>query len=153
MEDYLRMTQQILEYAPDVLFPSPAFSVAFRAAMAGLTLVQSDIVFAALDILRDILTHECLDPPPVPPPKYPAYAAAIKPVIVEQGLELTGLLLSGVVGDFPIDTTSSVITVIRVLGQLWTTQLLSWLPIVLQQLPTTITPDQVKSSFMEDVTR
>lgn len=153
MEDYLRMAQQTLEFAPDILFPSPAFSVAFRAAMAALTLVQSDIIFAALDFLRDILTHECLDPPPVPPPKYPAYAAAIKPVIAEQGMELTGLLLSGLVCDFPSDATSSVITIIRVLCKLWTSQFLSWLPIVLQQLPTTITPDQVKSGFLADVTR
>ena len=98
----MRMAQQMFEFAPDLLFPSPAFAIAFRAAMAALTLVQSDIVFAALDFLRDVLTHECLDPPPVPPPRYPVYAAAIRPVIVEQGLELTGLLLSGTVGDFPI---------------------------------------------------
>lgn len=153
MEDYLRMTQQMLEYAPDLLFPSPAFATAFRAAMAGLTLVQSDIVFAALELLRDILTHECLDPPPVPPPKYPVYAAAIKPVIEAQGLDLTVLLLSGAVGDFPSDSIASVITIFRAICKLWPSQVVGWLPIVLQQLPPKAISYEVKSTFMTDVNR
>lgn len=153
MEDYLRMMQQMLEYAPDILFPSSAFLVAFRVATAGLTLVQSDIVFAALDFLRDILTHDCLDPPPVPPPKFPIYANAIKVVVEKTGLELTRLLLAGLVGDFPGDATSSIITIFRTLGKFWPTQLLSWLPVALQQLPSTTTPDQVKATFLADITQ
>ena len=60
MEDYLQMLLQMIDFTPDVFFPSPALAVAFRAAMAALTLVHSDIVFAALDLIRTILSHECL---------------------------------------------------------------------------------------------
>ncbi|KAI0687777.1 ARM repeat-containing protein [Cytidiella melzeri] len=153
MEDYLRMAQQLIDHAPDILFPSPAFPVTFRAAMAGFTLIQSDIVFTALDFIRDIITHDSLDPPAVPPSKFPTYAAAIKPVVEKEGMDLTGLLLTGLVGDFPSDAASSVITIFRVLAKLWPSPLLTWLPPVLQQLPSTTTPDQAKQAFMEDVTQ
>jgi transportin-3 len=153
MEDYLRMLMSLVDYAPDVFFPSPAFPIAFRAAIAGLTLIQADVVFAALDVLKAVVAHECLDPAPVPPPKFPIYAAAIKPVVEKEGLELTGYLLSGLTGDFPEDSVSSVITIFRVLAALWTSQLLSWLPVVLGQLPTTSVPDAAKTAFISEVTQ
>lgn len=147
------MITPMADYAPDIFFPSPAFPVAFRAAMAGLTLVQSDIVFAALDVLRTIIAHDCLDPAPMPPPKFPIYAAVIKPVVEKEGLELTGCLLSGLTGDFPEDAVSPVITIFRVLAALWSAQLLSWLPVVLRQLPPTSVPEQAKTAFLSDVTQ
>ena len=119
MEDYLRMLQQLVDHAPDVLFPSPAFAIAFRAAMAGLTLIQTDIVFTALDFVRNILTHDCLNPQPNPPPKFPVYAAAIRPVVEAEGLELVGCLLSGLTGDFPEESASSVVTIISVIQCGW----------------------------------
>lgn len=147
------MLTQLVEYAPDVFFASPAFPVAFRAAMAGLSLVQADIVFAALDVIRSILNHDCLEPAPVPPPKFPIYASAIREVVQKEGLELTGFLLSGLTGDFPEDSISSVITIFRCLASLWSSQLLSWLPVVLQQLPSATVPDQAKGKFLSDITR
>ncbi|KIP12509.1 hypothetical protein PHLGIDRAFT_97884 [Phlebiopsis gigantea 11061_1 CR5-6] len=153
IEDYIRMLMQMVDHAPDIFFPSPAFPVAFRAAMAGLSLVQADIVFAALEVLRSILSHDCLDPAPVPPPKFPVYASAIKEVVNKEGLELTGLMLSGLTGDFPEDTVSPVIAIFRSLAAVWSSQLLSWLPLVLQQLPSTSVPDQTKGKFLLDVTQ
>ena len=147
------MLIEIIIYAPDIFFSSPAFPIAFRAAMAGLTLVQSDIVFAALDVLRAIIAHDCLDPTPLQPPKFPIYAAAIKPVVEKEGPELTSYLLSGLTSDFPEDAVSSVITIFRVLAALWSTQLLSWLPVVLSQLPSTSVPDQAKAAFLSDVSQ
>ncbi|KAI8980731.1 ARM repeat-containing protein [Trametes punicea] len=152
LEDYLQMMLQMIDYAPDVFFPSPAFPIAFRVAMAALTLVHSDIIFAALDLLRTIFTHDSLTPTTQPPPpKFPIYAAAIRPVVEREGQELTGYLLSGLVGDFPEESIPMVVTIFRVLGGLWPTQLHTWLPPVVQQLPSTAVPDQVKSSFLADV--
>ena len=147
------MTIQMVDRAPDVFFPSPAFPISFRAAMAGLSLVQSDIVFAALDVLRNTVSHDCLEPAPVPPSKFPVYASAIKEVVNKEGLELTGLLLSGLTGDFPEDAVSSVIAIFRCLAAVWSSQLLSWLPAVLQQLPSTSVPDTAKGKFLSDVTQ
>ncbi|PCH33868.1 ARM repeat-containing protein [Wolfiporia cocos MD-104 SS10] len=153
MEDYLQMLLKMLDYAPDVFFTSIAFPVAFRAAMAALTVVHSDIIFAALELLRNILTHDCLTPPTAapPPPKFPLYAAAIRPVVQKEGLQLTGYLLAGLVGDFPEESTSMVVTILRVLAGLCQTELLSWLPPVLQQLPSTSAPDLVKTQFLTDM--
>ncbi|CDO73497.1 hypothetical protein BN946_scf185013.g132 [Trametes cinnabarina] len=154
LEDYLQMLLQMVNNAPDVLFPSPAFPIAFRVAMAALTLVHSDIVFAALDFLRSLVTHDSLNPTTEPPPpKFPIYAAAIKPVVERQGQELTGLLLAGLVGDFPAESIPMVVTIFRVLALLWPTQLHAWLPPIIQQLPSTSAPEQVKSSFLADVNR
>lgn len=149
------MLLQMIEYTPDVFFPSPAFAFAFRVAMASLTLVHSDIVFAALDLLRTIFTHECLAPATSqpPPPSFPIYAAAVRPVVEREGQELIGLLLSGLVGDFPEESIAMVVTIFRVLGAIWPTELHAWLPVVVQQLPSTVAPDQAKSSFLADINR
>ena len=126
----------MLDYAPDIIFPSPAFPVAFRAALAALTVVHTDIIFAALDLIRGIVTHDCLIPSSSPPPKFPIYAAAIKPVVQKEGPELTGFLLSGMVGDFPEESASTVVTIFRQLAVLWQQELLSWLPVILQMVCT-----------------
>ncbi|RPD64848.1 ARM repeat-containing protein [Lentinus tigrinus ALCF2SS1-6] len=152
MEDYLQMLIQMIDFTPDIFFPSPALAIAFRAAMAALTLVHSDIVFAALDLIRTILSHECLQPTvQPPPPKFPIYAAAIRPVVEREGAELSGLLLSGTVGDFPEESMPMVVTIFRVLSSLWPTQLLAWLPPAVQQLPPAMVTDAVKTTFISDV--
>ncbi|KAL4241751.1 Armadillo-like helical [Abortiporus biennis] len=154
IEDYIQMVLQMISFAPDILFPSPAFPVAFRAALAALTLVQADVVFAALDMIHNVLYHDCLTASSTPPPpKFPIYAAAIKPVVEQEGMALTGYLLAGLTGDFPEESTSIVIAIFRRLATLYPTQLMIWLPVVLQQLPATSTPDQAKASFLSDMGR
>lgn len=154
LEDYLQMLLQLVEHAPDIFFQSPAFPIAFRAAMAALTLVHTDIVFASLDIFRVTLTHDCLMPSTnTPPPKFPEYAAAIRRVFEKEGFELVGYLLNGLVGDFPEDSLSGVVSIFRAISIIWTSQFLSWLPAILQQLPTTAAPNEAKTQFLSDVTR
>ena len=147
------MLLQLVDYAPDIYFQSSAFPVAFRAAMAALTVVHTDILLASLNLFRVTLTHDCLLPSTSPPPNFPVYESAIRAVFEEEGFELVGYLLSGLVGDFPEDSTATVVTLFRVISCVWTSELLSWLPLVLQQLPTTTAPNQAKTQFLSDVTR
>lgn len=121
--------------------------------MAALTLVHSDIIFRALELFRIILTHDCLLSDSPQPPKFPIYASVIHGVVDKEGFVLVGYLLSGLIGDFPEDATSLVVSIFRVIAGLWTSQLLSWLPPVLEQLPTVTAPNQAKNQFMADVTR
>lgn len=121
--------------------------------MAALTLIHSDLVFASLDLFRDILTHESLTPSSSPPPKFPIYSAAIKAVMDKEGFEFVGYMLSGLVGDFPEDSTAVVVTIFRAVALLWSTQLVGWLPPILQQLPPSSAPNQVKQQFLLDVTK
>jgi transportin-3 len=148
------MLLQLVDRAPDIFFQSSAFPLAFRASMAALTLVHTDIVFASLDLFRSILTHDCLtsDANP-PPPKFPLYAAAIQEVVKKEGLEFIGYLLTGLVGDFPEDSLSSVVSIFRAISGLWTALFLSWLPSILQQLPTTSATNEAKTQFMSDISR
>ncbi|KAG1862183.1 armadillo-type protein [Suillus subluteus] len=152
LEDYVQLLLQLIRMAPDVFFQSSAFPLAFRATMAALTLIHSDLVFASLDLFRDILTHESLTPSSSPPPKFPIYSSAIKSVMEKEGFEFVGCILSGLVGDFPEDSTAVVVTIFRAVALLWSTQLVTWLPPILQQLPPTSAPNQVKQQFLLDVT-
>lgn len=153
LEDYLQLLLQMTDHAPDILFESSAFPIAFEVTMAALSLIQSDVIFAALNFLRIVMTHDCLVPHALstPPPKFPIYASAIRLVVDKEGFKLVGLLLSGLVGDFPEETSSYTISIFRVLATLWSAELLAWCPVVLQQLPVSSVPDQAKTQFMKDL--
>ena len=153
LEDYIHLLLELVVHAPDIFFQSSAFPLAFRASMAALTLVHSEIIFQSLDLFRIILNHDCLLSNSQQPPKFPIYVTAIRSVVDKEGFALVGYLLAGLVGDFPEDSTSTVVSIFRVLAALWTSQLLSWLPPVLEQLPTTVAPNQAKSQFLTEVTR
>jgi transportin-3 len=153
LEDYIHLLLELVAHVPDIFFQSSAFPLAFRASMAALTLVHSEIIFQCLDLFRIILTHDCVISGSPQPPKFPIYATAIRTVVDKEGLVLVGYLLAGLVGDFPEDSTSTVVSIFRVLAMLWTSQLLSWLPPVLEQLPPTVAPNQAKSQFLAEVTR
>lgn len=121
--------------------------------MAALSLIHSDVVFASLNFIRIVMTHDCLIPHALstPPPKFPIYATAIKQVVDKEGFDLVGLLLAGLVGDFPEETSSSTISIFRVLATMWSAEVVAWCPAVLQRLPTTSVPDQAKTQFMKDL--
>ncbi|KAJ7038295.1 armadillo-type protein [Mycena alexandri] len=155
LEDHLRMLASMVPVAPDIFFQSSAFPLAFRTSMAALTLVHTDIIFASLDLFLLILTHDCLDPNPTvpPPPKFPIYTLAIQSVVEKDGFQFLNYLLGGLVGDFPEDSISTVVSIFRAISLLWGAQLLSWLPAVLQQLPMSAAPQQAQAQFLSDVSR
>ncbi|KDR84886.1 hypothetical protein GALMADRAFT_53692 [Galerina marginata CBS 339.88] len=153
LEDYLQMLLQFVTLAPDILFVSTSFALAFRCAMTGLTVVHSDIIFAALDLFRSILTHDCMEPvTPATPAKFPIYAASVRDAMNKEGLQFVACILNGLVGDFPEDAASIVVTIFRALVYIWSNQLLTWLPPVLEQLPVTNVPIEAKTQFLRDVT-
>ncbi|EDR15554.1 uncharacterized protein LACBIDRAFT_181790 [Laccaria bicolor S238N-H82] len=154
LEDYIQMLLQLGSLAPDIFYPSPAFPIAFRASLAGLTVVHSDIIFAALDLFQGILLHDSLNSSlPLPhPPKFPIYAASIRAAMEKEGFTLLSLVVAGIVGEFPADSTAKVVSIFRVLAHTWPSQLLTWLPRALEQLPTSDAPAQAKAQFLQDVT-
>jgi transportin-3 len=119
--------------------------------MTGLTVVHTDIIFAALDLFRVILTHDCLDQQAIPPPKFAIYAKAIHDAVRANGLTLVACILNGLVGDFPEEATPTVVSIFRVIVYLWPTQLSAWLPQVLEQLPPQSASPQSKSQFLSEV--
>ena len=147
------MLLQLVKFAPDVFFESAALPVAFRVAIAALSLIHSDIIFCSLDLIRAVVTHDALDPADsAPPPKFPIYANSIRQTIDAEGLQLTGHLIAGIVGDFPEESVSTVVTIFRMLAVLWSEELLVWLPEVLNQLPTAASLAPMKQQLLTDVT-
>ncbi len=147
------MLINMVEFAPDIFFESSAFPAAFRVALAALTLIHTDTVFASLDLIRMILTHDCLAPEPLkhPPPKFPLYANAIHQAVDKEGFEFASLLMAGLVGDFPEESTSIIVTLFRVLASLWPSQLLQWTPVILQNIPVSSASEEAKVRFMKDL--
>lgn len=129
-----------------------AFLMAFKIATEALTLIHSDLIFCALDLIRAIMTHDALDPADsAPPPKFPIYANTIRQTVSSEGLQLTGQILAGIVGDFPEESVSTVVTIFRMLAVLWPKELLAWLPQVLGQLVTPASFAQAKQQLLADV--
>jgi transportin-3 len=152
LEDYLQMLKQIVENTPDIFFESPAFEATFNPLLAALTLVQTDVIWASLEVIRTILSHPCLERHTNPPPKFVLFATAIELAVRKHGLNLVAGLLGGLVGQFPEEAISTVVASFRYLASLWPVQLLEWLAPALQALPPTAAPTQARTQFLADVT-
>lgn len=145
----------MFDVIPDVLFLSSQFSTSFAASIAGLALVQPEVNLVSLDFIQTIISHDCLNAPQpgvVPPPNFVLYAQVIQDTFSRQGMQLLGFLLSGLISAFDEDSCPIVITIFRIIGKNWPTELVTWLPSVVQQLPSSI-PANVREQFVNDVTR
>lgn len=152
MDDYIQLSGQVLHQTPDIYFEPSLFPLAFQATSAAFTLVQSEVVYGALELFQDIFSHQCLDLTTPNPPEFIGYANTIYQVLDNQGANFIGALLMGLVGDFPSEADSHVISIFRVVATTWPTQMLAWLPDVLRRMPSTVVPDTVKQKFLADVT-
>ena len=153
LEDYLHMILELFQRRPDILLESPAFPSAIRIAVASLTLVHSEIIFASLDIIRGIIGHDALDPSVRnPPPKFPAYAMAIRQVVETEGPALLLNLLNGLVHDFPEESVSLVVTIFRMLCVLMPQNFLSWFPEAVNNVPMGASFTPAKEQLLQDVT-
>ncbi|TEB35143.1 mRNA transport regulator [Coprinellus micaceus] len=153
IEDYVQMLYQLEALAPDIFYPSSSFPLAFKAALAGLQVVQSDTVFNTLDLILNIVGHDSLDPGyRHPPPKFPIYAAAIKGAVETEGLNLMACLLTGLTGDFPEDAPANIISITRYLARSWADRLVGWLGPVLEQLPPGSASNEARLQLLNDVT-
>lgn len=144
----------LADLCPDVLFESPSFHTSFRAVTASLMTIHSDIIFTSLDFIKTILTHDALLPAThSTAPKFPIYASAIHQAIDAEGLQLSGLLLTGLLGDFPEESISHIVAIFRMLANVWPKQLLAWLPNVISQLPATPAFSGATTQFLSDMTK
>lgn len=146
------MLLQMIDVNPEIFFNPNIFPSVFGTSLAGLTVVHSDVVFATLELFRAIVMHDCLRPN-AQGEEYTQWANVIQGVVREQGYSLTGYLLSGMIGDFPEDAITNVVSIFRVLTTMFPNDMLAWLPGVLQQLPATSAPTVAKSQFLVNLTR
>lgn len=140
-----------MDIVPEIFFDQNIFPSVFGASLAGLTVIHDDTVFATLDLFRTIVTHDCLRDE-VTEPEYTKWATLIRGVVRNQGYQLTGYLLSGMIGDFPEDAIQNVVSIFRVITTMFPEEMLQWLSGVLGELPGVSAPNQAKSQFLMDLT-
>jgi transportin-3 len=154
LEDYIHILLPLLDFAPEIFFRSTAFPIAFKVCISALSLIYTDILAAALDLTRNILHHDCLNPPAVSPPLFAQYAASIEAVLQQEGQALLDYLLNGIVsGDFVEELMPPVISIFRAIAAHWPQDLELWLTPALQRLPTTTVPNETKATFVTDISR
>lgn len=151
----------VTEYAPDLLFLSPAFPAAFQATLSTLSLLTPSIVLAALDTLRAIIGHESLlsqqplqgsqslRPTEASPAAFAHYAAAIRAVVTATSYQLVSMLLDGLVDGAGEDTASNVLTVLRVLSIQFPAELTAALPSAVEQLSDKMATASEKAEFLQ----
>ena len=76
--------------------------------------------------------------------------AAVTGVLFE-GCQKANQAMAGLVGDFPEEAASIIVTLFRVLASLWPNQLQQWATVILQGLPVTSAPEEAKVRFMKDL--
>lgn len=155
MEDYVHFLLQLVDHMPDVLFLSAAFPTAFQAALTCLELPSDDILFAALDLIRNIVGHDSVhptDPTQLPPPKFPLYAQAIREAVGITGQQAVKLLMNGLVSSFSQDMTPLVMSIILTFARLWPQDLASWMAEAVAKLPANALPPGVAEPFLADFT-
>ena len=144
----------LLDRTPDVFFRSNAFPLAFQICMASLTVVHTEVLVAALEVVRDILSHDCLSTQPtaVPTSDFPVYAAAIQDVLEKNGQAFVACVLSGMIGDFPEDCLSSIIVIFRMLASVFPAQMSAWIQNVAPTLPVSAGLVPARQQFVTEIT-
>jgi transportin-3 len=153
MEDYVHLLLQMVDFMPDVLFLSVAFPSAFNATLACLELPSDEIVFAALDLIRNIVGHDSIHPTEsakAPPPKFPLYAQAIRQAVEESGAFAVEHLMLGLVSTFSQDTTPLVVSILVTIARLWTKDISGWIVNAISKLPPSAVPAGVDATFIND---
>jgi transportin-3 len=150
-EDYLFIITPLVEYNPDILFLSPAFSPSFTLLASSLQLFHTDTVFRSLGLIRSILGHDALNPATQPPPtNAPLYAAAVRDAIQKEGLALVGYLFAGLLDHFQPEMMSGVITTVRILTMYWPAEMQQWVPLVLGQVQVPPAVGDAKVRFLNE---
>lgn len=135
------------EYAPSIVFNSPAFPAALQCVTAATTLAFPNIVMAALDTLREIIGHESLAPNPSTPAAFVAFAPVIKSTVATIAPQLVPTLIQTLVDGIE-DASSSILTILRLMAVDFEQQLVQAVPSAVQALPPKYMSEQDKAQFM-----
>lgn len=169
LDDYINTCLATLHTAPSMLLLSPQFPQVFRAALAALTLLKTEIVANALEFVLGIVGHDALMMPvTASQPGTPlaathaqgadgtpsvedmaSFAAAIRHVVGQQGFQLASVLLNGLVTQFSPEVMPVVNTTLKVLSSGFAAEMAAWVPGIVEQLPTNNVPDKDKVTFVD----
>ncbi|KAI9859093.1 MAG: Nuclear import receptor [Vezdaea acicularis] len=136
IEDFFRLVTDALLYYPNRLILSELIEPILRAAMASLTLQQTEPLTATLHFLRDFLQYGGDNPPNSSGEKNPPEVkAAVKKLILVEGETLTQAILTGMMFHFTRDCFPDASGVLLGLVQLMPNEITQWIARTLQKLP------------------
>lgn len=144
IEDFFRLSTDVLLYHPHKLLQSPLMTTILSAASTSLTLLKEEPLIATLHFLRDFLAYGEVDAPSSsfdPDGQYrnktnPAEVQeAVKTLTIQEGDNLTQRCLTGMMYTFPADCFPDASGVILALFQLLPQQVAQWTAKTVQMLP------------------
>ncbi|KAF2774389.1 ARM repeat-containing protein [Teratosphaeria nubilosa] len=144
IEDFFRLTGDVLLYHPTRVIPSQLMPPILSAASTSLTLLKEEPLMATLHFLRDFLAYGTPDAPSStfdadgqyrPKPNPPEIQAAVKSLVHAQGEQVTQRCLTGMMYTFPADCFPDASGVLLALFQLLPAEVAGWTAATVQMLP------------------
>ncbi|KAK5107770.1 hypothetical protein LTR62_000694 [Meristemomyces frigidus] len=145
IEDFFRMTADVLLYHPHNLIPSALTPSILAAASTSLTLLKEEPLMATLHFLRDFLAY---GHPDIPSSHFsesdgtytnrtnaPEIQAAVRQLTLASGEEITQRCLTGMMYTFPADCFPDASGVLLALFQLLPNETAGWTGRTVQLLP------------------
>jgi transportin-3 len=158
IEDFFRLTQDVLLFHSHKVIPSPLMSTILAAATSTLTLLKEEPLMATLHFLRDFLGFGNPDAPfssfdDRARTNPPSIQAAVKQLVMVQGMELTQRLITGMMYTFPQDCYPDASGVLLGLFQLLPQQTSEWVKATLAMLPAGSITTQEQEKLLANINR
>ncbi|KAF2138008.1 uncharacterized protein K452DRAFT_93741 [Aplosporella prunicola CBS 121167] len=150
IEDFFRLSLDILMFYPHQAILSPLMTPILSAATTALTLLKEEPLIASLHFLRDFLsyggesspTSEYDNPNATNPPEI---QAAVKQLIIARGEELTQRIMTGMMYTFPRDCFPDASGVLLEMFALMAPQVAMWIKTTVGMLPAgSISPQEAE---------
>lgn len=153
IEDFFRLSIDVLLYYSDALLASSLITSILAAAIASLTLLAQEPLIATLHFLRDLLAYAGEDSPssgapwneeePERRPNPPQIRNAVVALIEQQGESITQRVLTGMMYSFPRDCVPDASGVLLALFEALPQQVARWVERTVDLLPVgSVTPQE-----------
>ncbi|WVQ73550.1 hypothetical protein IAR50_003128 [Cryptococcus sp. DSM 104548] len=112
MDDYVHLLYAYLSRLPTLIIPNPSLPLAFSHTLQALTCPSTIITLVSLDVLTQLTNLLS----PASSPDSAITTPVLEPLFAQYGQVLTGLVVKGLVGEFPEDAVEQVENILVGLG-------------------------------------
>ncbi|GME24070.1 mrna transport regulator [Neofusicoccum parvum] len=140
IEDFFRLSVDVLLFFPDQSVTSPLMPSILAAATTALTLLKEEPLIASLHFLRDFLAYGTDNPPSSdwgdePRTNPPQIQSAVKQLVNGQGEQLTQRIMTGMMYTFPRDCFPDASGVLLEMFNLMPVEVAQWVKTTVSMLP------------------
>lgn len=161
IEDFFRLSVDVLLYHPRKILVSPLMPPILNAASTSLTLLKEEPLMATLHFLRDFLAHggemapspafDAQDGTYSNRPNPPEIQSRVKSLTLAQGETIVQRCLTGMMYTFPVDTHPDASGVLLALFQLEPEAVSEWVGKTVNMLPEGSIADQERERLMRNI--